>query len=56
VFAVQRAEDLIIVVVGGAGKHSACIPSVGASTRAVTLALKRQDGQIAHSVKEFRQG
>ena len=56
VYAVQRAEDIIIVVVGGTGKHSACIPSVGASTRAVTLALKRRDGQIAHSMEEFRRG
>jgi hypothetical protein len=38
--AVQRAEDIIIVVIGGAGKHSAIIPTFGA-TKAVTRALHR---------------
>ena len=50
---VQRAEDIIIVVIGGAGKHSAYIPTFGA-TKAVTRALKRRDGQFAKSVEEFR--
>ncbi len=50
---VQRAEDIIIVVIGGAGKHSAYIPTFGA-TKAVTRALKRKDGQLARSVEEFR--
>ena len=35
--AVQRAEDIIIAVIGGAGKHSAYIPTFGA-TKAVTRA------------------
>jgi len=52
---VQRAEDIIIVVIGGAGKHSAYIPTFGA-TKAVTRALKRKDGQFAKSVEEFRRG
>jgi hypothetical protein len=50
---VQRAEDIIIAVIGGAGKHSAYIPTFGA-TKAVTRALKRKDGQLAKSVEEFR--
>jgi hypothetical protein len=50
---VQSAEDILIVVIGGAGKHSACIPTFGA-TRAVTRALRRRDGQLAQSVEEFR--
>ena len=50
---VQRAEDIIIVVIGGAGKHSAFIPTFGA-TQAVTRALTRRDGGLAHSVAEFR--
>ena len=53
VFAIQKADDIIIVVIGGAGKHSAYIPTFGA-TRAVTRALKRKDGQLAKSVEEFR--
>ena len=50
---VQRAEDIIIAVIGGAGKHSAFIPTFGA-TQSVTRALKRKDGQLAMSVEEFR--
>ena len=29
--AVQRAQDIIIAVIGGAGKHSAYIPTFGAT-------------------------
>ena len=53
VCAVQRAEDILIVVIGGAGKHSAYIPTFGA-TRAVTRALKRRDGSYARSVADFK--
>jgi hypothetical protein len=53
--AVRRAEDLLIAVIGGAGKHSAYIPTFGA-TRAVTRALKRSDGSLARSVEDFRRG
>ena len=42
-------EDIIIAVIGGAGKHSAYIPTFGA-TRSVTRALKRRDGAYARSV------
>jgi hypothetical protein len=51
--AVQRPENIMIVVIGGAGKHSACIPTFGA-TRPVTRALKRSDGVLARSVEDFR--
>jgi hypothetical protein len=50
---VQRAEDIIIAVVGGAGKHSAFIPTFGA-TRSVTRALKTKDGKLAKGVKDFK--
>jgi hypothetical protein len=50
---VQRPENLIIAVIGGAGKHSAFMPTFG-TTRAVTRALRRGDGEFAHSVKELR--
>ncbi len=49
-----RAEDLLIAVIGGAGKHSAIIPTFGA-TKAVTRALKTRDGKLAKSVQDFRQ-
>lgn len=48
----QRAEDFMIIVLGGAGKHTAFIPTFGA-TRSVTRALKRRDGAFAQSVEEL---
>lgn len=50
---VQCAEDFVVIVVGGAGKHSAYVPTFG-STRAVTLALKRRDGELVRSIEELR--
>ena len=50
---VQRPEDLLIAVIGGAGKHSAVIHTFGA-TQAVTRALKTRDGSLARSVADFR--
>lgn len=52
-YAVQRPEDLLIAVIGGAGKHSAFVPTFGA-TLAVTRALKTADGKLAQSVEAFR--
>jgi hypothetical protein len=52
---VQRAENIIIAVVGGAGKHSAWIPTFGA-TRSVTRALACCDGTLARSVRDFLHG
>jgi hypothetical protein len=51
----QRAEDYMIVVVGGAGKHSAFIPTFG-GTRSVTRPLKLASGALATSIQEFRNG
>lgn len=51
----QRAEDIMIIVAGGAGKHSMYIPTFG-ETRSVTRALKLADGTLARSVRAFRQG
>jgi hypothetical protein len=50
---VERAQDFIVVVIGGAGKHSAYIPTFG-NTHAVTRALAHADGRIAGSVAEMR--
>jgi hypothetical protein len=46
-------EDFIIMVIGGAGKHSAWIPTFGA-TRAVSVAIRKRDGMIARSLADFR--
>jgi len=53
VYMVQKPEDILIAVIGGAGKHSAVIQTFGA-TRAVTRALRRRDGSYAASVEQFR--
>ena len=50
---VERAEDFIVVVIGGAGKHSAYIPTFG-NTHAVTRALKRADGSLVTSIAAMR--
>lgn len=50
---VQRPENILIAVVGGAGKHSAVIHTFGA-TKAVTRALKTRDGTFARSVEDFK--
>ena len=52
---IQRPEDLIVVVIGGAGKHSAFIPTFGA-TLSVTRALKCADGKPARVVQDFCKG
>ena len=53
VYMVQKPEDILIAVIGGAGKHSAVIQTFGA-TKAVTRALKLRDGSYARSVADFR--
>jgi hypothetical protein len=49
----QSADDIMIIVLGGAGKHSMYLPTFG-ETRSVTRALKLASGREARSVKEFR--
>jgi len=48
-----KPENLLIAVIGGAGKHSAVVPTFG-STQPVTRALKTKDGRPARSVADFR--
>jgi len=50
---VRRPECFMIAVIGGAGKHSAVIPTFG-GTHAVTRAMTRRDGTLAASVEDFR--
>ena len=50
---VQAAEDFVIVVLGGAGKHSAYFPTFG-TTRALTHAIATADGTPARSIDDFR--
>lgn len=39
---VRRWEDMVVMVAGGAGKHSSCVPTFGA-TRSVTRAIPADD-------------
>ena len=50
----KSAENAHIVVIGGAGKHSAYVPTFGA-TQPATRALKLSNGNYAKSIAEFRQ-
>jgi hypothetical protein len=49
---VEKPEDIIIVVAGGAGNHSASIP--GWYSQSVTLPLTRADGTAIRSVAELK--
>ena len=40
----KTPEDLMIIVVGGFGRHSCWLPTFGDTTRAVTRAIARADG------------
>jgi hypothetical protein len=40
----RKPEYLMIIVAGGAGRHSCWLPTFGAGTRAVTRAIARRDG------------
>jgi hypothetical protein len=52
---VQDPDDLLVIVLGGLGKHSMYLPTFGA-TRAVTRALKLADGSFARSIEDLRGG
>ena len=51
---VQTPEDFVLIVVGGAGKHTAVIPTFGV-TRSVTLPLRHRDGRFVGSIHDLRQ-
>ena len=51
----DKPEDLVIIVTGGAGKHSQYVPTFG-NTRSVSKMLKRQDGEMVKSVEELKRG
>jgi hypothetical protein len=51
----QKPDDLIIIVTGGAGKHSQWVPTFG-NTRAATKVLTRADGELVRSIQELKRG
>ena len=51
----DKPEDLVIIVTGGAGKHSQYVPTFG-NTRSISKMLRRQDGEMVKSVEELKRG
>jgi hypothetical protein len=51
---VEKPDDILIVVAGGAGNHSASIP--GWYSRSVTMPITRADGRPIRSVAELKRG
>lgn len=47
-------ENLIIIVVGGAGRHSCWMPTFGAASKSVTRPIALIDGAPARSIDDFR--
>ncbi len=50
---VRAADDIHIIVTGGAGKHSSWQPTFGDGTRPVRRVIARRDGSPAHRVAEL---
>jgi hypothetical protein len=50
---VDRWQDIQVAIAGGAGKHSAFIPTFG-TTKSITKCIALRDGRPARSIKEFR--
>ena len=50
---ISSPDNLIVVVIGGAGKHSAFMPTFG-NTRSVTRMLQHADGSPVRSIQELR--
>lgn len=51
---VETPEDLVIIVVGGFGRHSCWLPTFGETTRTVTRAVTRGDGTPLASIADLR--
>ena len=51
---ISRPEDLIVVVVGGFGRHSCWMPTFGETTQSVTCAVATADGTPVRSVLDLR--
>jgi hypothetical protein len=51
---IKTPADLLIIVVGGFGRHSCWLPTFGDTTRAVTRAITHADGVPVRSVSELR--
>jgi hypothetical protein len=50
---IHHADNIVIAVIGGAGKHSAVFPTFGA-TKAVTRALKTKNGDYVKFIEKIK--
>jgi hypothetical protein len=50
---IAHPDDLIVVVVGGFGRHSSWLPTFGGSTRSVTRPVRRADGTAVRSLVDL---
>jgi hypothetical protein len=50
----RKPEDLMILVVGAAGRHSCWMPTFGAMTKSITRAITLADGTPARTIDQFR--
>ena len=50
---IKTPDDLLIVVVGGFGRHSCWLPTFGDTTRAVTKLIARADGAAARRTNVY---
>ena len=51
---VKSPDDLSVIVVGGAGKHTCWQPTFGDQTGPARRAIARKDGTPVKSVQELR--
>ena len=51
---VKRPDDILIIVAGGAGKHSCWQPTFGDQTRPARRVIARRDGTPLATVSELR--
>jgi hypothetical protein len=52
---IAEPADLIVVVIGGFGRHSSWLPTFGDTTRSVTKPVTRADGTPVRTVLELKQ-
>jgi hypothetical protein len=50
---ISRPEDLLVIVVGGFGRHSSWMPTFGGTTRAVTRAVVNAHGTPVAALSEL---
>lgn len=53
---VRAPEDISVIVVGGAGKHSSWQPTFGDGTRPTRRVIARRDGTPLRRVADLRAG